>query len=224
MDSNGAFGIPNGRFPPKGLIRIDPYVRSGDPASGLLPLVSAGRLDAEGSPHPTIQAYDFRLCLARDNPISLAAPADYDPGRYELVRRYIAALETAGDPLWAGDLYWDFGHAMRHPHPRLLKITRLVRGGEVVNEGGFFHNLPKAYPIPYGVIVPREEDCENLLVTFCVSSTHAAFASFRMEPAFMILSESAGIAADQALREGGAVQRIAVAKLRERLLAAGQIL
>ena len=68
---------------------------------------------------------------------------------------------------------------------------RLVKDGAVIHEGGFYHRLEKPYPIPFTAIVPREDECENLLVTFCVSATHVAFASVRMEPPFMILSESA---------------------------------
>ena len=99
---------------------------------------------------------------------------------------------------------------------------RLVKDGGVINEGGFFHHVSKPYPLPYPVIVPRAEECENLLVTFCVSSTHMAFASFRMEPPFMILSESAALAADQALRDGTSVQAVNVAKVRDRLRESGQ--
>jgi len=99
---------------------------------------------------------------------------------------------------------------------------RLVRDGRVVNEGGFFHRINSPYPIPYSVITPREQECENLLVTFCVSSTHAAFASFRMEPPFMILCESAAFATDAALRKGSAVQGIDPQALARTLKDAGQ--
>jgi hypothetical protein len=101
---------------------------------------------------------------------------------------------------------------------------RLVKDGAVIHEGGFYHRLEKPYPIPFTAIVPREDECENLLVTFCVSATHVAFASVRMEPPFMILSESAALAADQALREGTSIQKINQTKLRTRLQDAGQIL
>jgi hypothetical protein len=101
---------------------------------------------------------------------------------------------------------------------------RVAKDGEIFHEGGFYHGVPKPYPIPFGAIVPRENECENLLVTFCVSSTHVAFASVRMEPPFMILGESAAIAADQALQEGGPIQRVNISRLHAQLLAAGQIL
>ena len=50
------------------------------------------------------------------------------------------------------------------------------------------------YPIGYGAIVPRAEECENLFVTFALSASHTAFASIRMEPVFMVTSQSAATA------------------------------
>jgi hypothetical protein len=335
-------------------LRLDSFVRSGDSASGLLPFVSAASLPVEGDKNFAVQAYTFRLCLTKNDPIQIAPPSNYNPQNYELVRRYIAALDEVHEPLLPGDLYFNFGSKLPYPHPRLLKITRLLNGktdvnsgscgismdfvnggsekyangswaerakiwrahedyqrgyfyflrtderlpewlrkeispwglpkdefqdsggwptqlyirearrmvgsfvisqpfcqnpvpredsvglgsysldshicqrlvkdGAAIHEGEFYHRLEKPYPIPFAAIVPRETECENLLVTFCVSATHVAFASVRMEPPFMILSESAAIAADQALQDGTSVQRINLAKLKTRLLEAGQIL
>jgi hypothetical protein len=102
---------------------------------------------------------------------------------------------------------------------------RQVKNGLVVNEGGFYaRDIGKPYPIPYPAITPRADECENLLVTFCLSATHVAFASVRMEPPFMIMSESAAFAADQAMTEGKSVQEINVKKLISRLIDAGQFL
>jgi hypothetical protein len=335
-------------------LRIDPFVRPGGPSSGLLPFVSASPLPAEGQKNPAVQSCSFRLCLTKQDSIPIAPPANYDPLNYEIVRRYLAALDAVREPLLPGDLYFNFGSKLPYPHPRLLKITKLMRGktdvnsgscgismdfvnggaeryangswterakiwrahedyqrgyfyflrtdarlpewlrkeispwglpkdefrdtggwptqlyiraarrmvgqfvinqnfcehpvvredsvglgsysldshvcqrlvkdGAVIHEGGFYHRLEKPYPIPFTAIVPREGECENLLVTFCVSATHVAFASVRMEPPFMILSESAALAADQALREGTSIQKINQTKLRTRLQDAGQIL
>jgi len=65
---------------------------------------------------------------------------------------------------------------------------------------------------------------ENLLVPVCLSSTHVACGSIRMEPVFMILGQSAGTAAVLAIDAGVPVQKLDYAKLRERLLADGQLL
>lgn len=102
---------------------------------------------------------------------------------------------------------------------------RQVIDNAVIHEGGFgVHDVRQPYSIPYAAITPRAEECENLLVTFCISATHVAFASVRMEPPFMIISESAAIAASQAIAEDKSVQGINLQKLREQLLEAGQLL
>ena len=70
----------------------------------------------------------------------------------------------------------------------------------------------------------RRASATNLLVPVCVSSSHIAFGSIRMEPVFMILGQSAATAAAMAIDGGIAVQDVPYAKLRERLLADGQVL
>jgi hypothetical protein len=92
----------------------------------------------------------------------------------------------------------------------------------VRNDGGFGHPCPKPYPVSYRSIVPRRDECRNLLVPVCLSSSHVAYGSIRMEPDFMILGQSAGTAAAIAIADGVAVQDLDYAKLRERLLADGQ--
>ena len=335
-------------------LKIDPYIRHGDPSSGVIPLISGAPLLPVGSQSPVIQAYNFRLCLTKKDPVPIAPPANYDPKNYELVYRYIAALQAVDQPLVPGDLYFNFGLQRKYAAPRLLKITNLMRGKTdvnnatwvstdfigggaeryanatwaerskiwrahedyhrgffyylrteerlpawlhdeialwglakdeftdsggwppqlyvrearrmvgryvidqkhceaallredsiglgsysldshicqrqvknslVIHEGGFYaRDINKPYAIPYAAITPRAEECENLLATFCISATHVAFASVRMEPPFMIMSESAAFALNQALVEGRSVQDLNVDKLRAQLLDAGQIL
>lgn len=94
----------------------------------------------------------------------------------------------------------------------------------VRNEGGFGHKCPKPYPVSYRSIVPHKEECSNLLVPLCLSASHVAYGSIRMEPVFMILGQSAGTAASIAIEEGGAVQSVDYAKLRKRLVADKQTL
>jgi hypothetical protein len=100
---------------------------------------------------------------------------------------------------------------------------RLAVGGEVLLEGEFYDRLARAYPISYKTLIPRSEECENVLATFCVSATHVCFASVRMEPPFMVLSESAALAAHSALEENSSVQRIAPERFAKLLREAGQI-
>jgi hypothetical protein len=65
--------------------------------------------------------------------------------------------------------------------------------------------------------VPKRSECENLLVTFALSSSHVAFASIRMEPVFMVTSQSAATAAVIAMDSGAAIQDVAYDTLRSRL-------
>ncbi len=95
--------------------------------------------------------------------------------------------------------------------------------GYVQNEGDIGVKC-SPYEIAYGSLVPKKSECENLLVPVCVSSSHIAFGSIRMEPVFMILGQSAATAAVQAIDDGVAVQDIDYEKLRKRLLADGQVL
>jgi len=90
--------------------------------------------------------------------------------------------------------------------------------GFVQNEGDIGVKAPTPYKISYGSIVPKKEECKNLLVPICMSSSHIAFGSIRMEPVFMILGQSAATAAVHAINEGKAVQEIDLARLKEQLL------
>lgn len=96
--------------------------------------------------------------------------------------------------------------------------------GFVQNEGDIGVGLKGPYEIAYGSLVPKKGQADNLFVPVCVSSTHIAFGSIRMEPVFMILGQSAATAAAMAIDANIAVQDVPYAKLREKLLADGQIL
>lgn len=92
----------------------------------------------------------------------------------------------------------------------------------VRNEGGFGHGFSKPYPVSYRSIVPKKGECENLLVPVCLSSSHVAFGSIRMEPVYMILGQSAGTAAAMAISESSAVQDVDYSKLKQKLEQDGQ--
>ncbi|KAA0992828.1 FAD-dependent oxidoreductase [Dyadobacter sp. UC 10] len=90
--------------------------------------------------------------------------------------------------------------------------------GFVQNEGDIGVHPKTPYAISYGSLVPKKEECENLLVPVCLSSSHIAFGSIRMEPVFMILGQSAASAAILAIDKNIAVQDVDYAQLREQLL------
>ncbi len=96
--------------------------------------------------------------------------------------------------------------------------------GLVQNAGDIGVHAPRPYEIAYGSIVPKKSQCENLLVPVCVSSSHIAFGSLRMEPVFMVLGQSAATAACLALDDNIAVQDVSYEKLKQRLLTDRQVL
>ena len=101
---------------------------------------------------------------------------------------------------------------------------RVVVNGHVVNEGNVEVAPKHPYPIAYRAIVPKEAECSNLLAPLCLSSSHIAYGSIRMEPVFMVLGQSAATAAALAIDDKVPVQKVDYGKLRARLLADHQIL
>jgi hypothetical protein len=94
---------------------------------------------------------------------------------------------------------------------------RLVVNGMVKNEGDVQLHGINPYPIAYRSITPKTEQCNNLLVPVCLSASHMAYGSIRMEPVFMVLAQSAAYAACQAIDRRCAVQDIDVKALQQSL-------
>jgi hypothetical protein len=313
-------------------IPVDPYVRAGDPASGLLPTVNPVPAASNGTGDKRIQAYNFRLCMATtpENRLPFPKPQGYDRAQYELLARYLAtgwnqvfqkfdpirnaktdtnnhgALSTdfigqnyawpeanyrtrerifqahvvyqqgwawflANDPAvpeairtkmntfglcrdefpetggWSPQLYVREArrligdYVMTEANCRGVRTVpdpiglaaytmdshncqRFARDGRVWNEGDVQVGGMPPYPIAYRAIVPRKAECANLFVPLCLAASHIAYGSIRMEPVFMILGQSAALAADIALTDNVAVQEVDYLKLRPRLEAAHQIL
>jgi len=317
------------------LLDVDPWRLPGDRGSGLLPTIQAEGPGTDGDGDHRIQAYCFRICLTDvpENRMPWAKPSNYDPLRYEVLRRYLAAgwqwkemwrghhlmpnrkTDTnnsggfSSDHIGAnyaypeGDYatraaivndheeyqkgYWYFlatdpgvpaevrddvnrwglpkdefiktggwPHALYirearrmisdHVHTEMdCKLTRTTpepvgmgsyamdshntqryvdARGFVRNEGDVQVPLAAPYPISYLSIRPRAAECTNLLVPVCCAASHIGYGSVRMEPVFMILGESAATAASLALDAGTSVQNVPYPKLRERLVANGQVL
>ena len=103
-------------------------------------------------------------------------------------------------------------------------VRRLVtKDGKAQNEGDIGVGTKSGpYGIDYGSITPKREECTNLLVPVCVSSSHAAFGSIRMEPVFMLLGQSAATAAVMSIEDNTDVQKLDYEKLRKRLVEDGQ--
>lgn len=121
---------------------------------------------------------------------------------------------VATDSIGMGGYNMDSHHAQRY-----------VAGSGVRNEGDIqVAPAQGPYGISYRAIVPKAAEVENLLVPVCVSATHIAYGSIRMEPVFMILGQSAGAAAVRAINDGVTVQQVDYPALRRDLLAARQVL
>ena len=118
------------------------------------------------------------------------------------------------DPVGMGSYNMDSHNVQRYVTPE----------GYVQNEGNIEVPLDAPYSIRYRSIIPKQGEVENLLVPVAVSSSHIAFGSIRMEPVFMILGQSAATAAVMAMEDGVNVQDVDYQRLRERLLADGQVL
>ena len=96
--------------------------------------------------------------------------------------------------------------------------------GDVQNEGDVEIGVKNPYGISYLAIVPKRNECGNLLIPVCLSASHVAYGSIRMEPVFMMIGQSAGVAAAMAVKDGKAVQDVDYEKLKNELIDSDQIL
>ncbi len=104
-------------------------------------------------------------------------------------------------------------------------VQRILAGDGTVRDEGSFQDTPALpYQIAYRSLTPKRAECENLLVPFCLSASHIAYCSIRMEPVYMALGHASALAAVQAMRANQSVQAIDVKALREKLLAQQAVL
>jgi hypothetical protein len=129
----------------------------------------------------------------------------------------------AEDSIGLAEYNMDSHHCQRcaivDPDAKTSQARMIVR-----NEGDVQVRVPGPYPVAYRAIVPKRSECANLLVPVCLSASHIAYGSIRMEPVFMVLGQSAGTAAALAIEADVPVQQVDYAKLRARLLADHQLL
>jgi hypothetical protein len=131
-------------------------------------------------------------------------------GSYVLTEHDLLEGRRHSDAVALGSYHIDIREVQRvwrwvYEHPRPV--------GMVFTEGYLSVPVPP-YSIPYRSLVPRREDCENLVVAVCISASHVAFSSVRMEPQYQMLGAAAGIAAAAAARTGAAVQDVDVTRLQ----------
>ncbi len=135
-------------------------------------------------------------------------------GQYVMTEHDTFSEREIADPVGMGSYTLDSHNVQRYIKP----------DGYVQNEGDIGVHPKQPYQISYGSLVPKKEECTNLLVPVCISSSHIAFGSIRMEPVFMILGQSAALAASLAVDSGSDVQDVAYSTLERELLAAKQVL
>ncbi len=135
-------------------------------------------------------------------------------GLYVMTENELLKRRPTPNPVGMGSYGIDSHNVQRYITPE----------GYVQNEGDIGVPTNGPYQIAYGSLVPGRGQAANLLVPVCVSSSHIAYGSIRMEPVFMILGQSAATAAALAIELNVAVQDVPYDRLRERLLADGQIL
>ena len=135
-------------------------------------------------------------------------------GSYITTEQDVLLKREVPKPVGMGSYAMDSHNVQRYITPQ----------GFVQNEGDIGVKPPAPYSISYGSLTPQKNQCSNLLVPVCLSSSHIAFGSIRMEPVFMILGQSAAVAACIAIDENSAVQDIDYNDLKALLLNKGQVL
>jgi len=131
-----------------------------------------------------------------------------------MTEHHCKGRETIEDSVGLGAYGMDSHHIQRHVDAQ----------GHVRNEGDVQVKVPAPYPISYRAIIPREEECQNLLVPVCLSATHISYGSIRMEPVFMILGQSSGTAASLSIDNHLPLQQLPYQTLRPHLEKNTQIL
>jgi hypothetical protein len=139
-------------------------------------------------------------------------------GEFVMTELHLRRQKPTPRPVGMGSYNMDSHNVQRY-------VARDAQGKACArNEGDVQISPGGPYPIDFGALLPKEAECANLLVPVCVSCTHIAYGSVRMEPVFMILGQSAATAASLAIDSAVPVQQIDYAKLAERLKADGQVL
>jgi hypothetical protein len=135
-------------------------------------------------------------------------------GEYVMTENDVLGKNNVPRPIGMGSYTMDSHNVQRYVTPE----------GFVQNEGDLGVAAERPYQIDLGSLMPLKEDCGNLLVTVCVSCSHIAFGSIRMEPVFMILGQSAGTVAAMSLETKRNIHDLNYEDIRAKLVNDGQIL
>ena len=318
------------------IVKVDPYLISGNPSSGVIPTIQNEPFGTPGEGDKLIQAYCFRMCLTKDatNRIPFAQPKNYDRKQYEIYLRYIKAggelyTPEAGVPNGKTDLgaWHDLSHnlygmnreypngsysdrqrvfdqhktftqglfyflsndpevtqldpslqgvwkqwglckdeftdnggwprqfyvrdarrmvsdfvmtehhtnrsnpdevsdpvAIAYWPPDLHSVRRIVKDGYAYNEGFVFGGSTwRPFGISYWALVPKKEECTNLLTPTCLSSSHVAYGAIRIEFTYMAMGQACAVAACIAIDKSIPVQDVDYKTLKSKLLDLNQV-
>lgn len=133
---------------------------------------------------------------------------------YVMTQKNCERLEVVDDPIGMAAYGMDSHNVKRYVSPE----------GWVKNEGNVEAHVKYPFPISFRSIVPKNQECSNLVVPVCLSATHIAFGSIRMEPVFMVLGQSAATVAGLAIDNGVDVQNVNYDTLKQKLLEGKQVL
>jgi hypothetical protein len=135
-------------------------------------------------------------------------------GSFVMTENEILGKKPIYQPIGMGSYTMDSHNVQRY----------ITAEGFVQNEGDIAAHPKNPYKIHLGAIIPKKEDCKNLLVPVAVSSSHIAYGSIRMEPVFMILGQSAGVIASIAIDNNEQISELNYSKIKSALLLKGQVL
>jgi hypothetical protein len=135
-------------------------------------------------------------------------------GEYVMTENEVLGKTKVLQPIGMGSYTMDSHNVQRYVTPE----------GYVQNEGDIGVAPQQPYQIDMGSIIPKRQECTNILVPVCVSCSHIAFGSIRMEPVFMILGQSSGIIASLAIDSNKSIQDLNYIDIKAKLEASGQIL
>lgn len=141
-------------------------------------------------------------------------------GEYVMTQHDLQTRRTKYDSIGMGGYNMDVREVQWVAH----RVYRFPLPTEEVLMEGYITVPVEPYEIPYRSLLPLEKEADNLLVTSCLSASHMAYASIRMEPQYMILGHAAGVASALAVTSDVAVHRVDLEQLQERLKVQGQIL
>ncbi|MEM1136239.1 MAG: FAD-dependent oxidoreductase [Bacteroidota bacterium] len=135
-------------------------------------------------------------------------------GKHVMTEHEVLGKRVVEEPIGMGSYTMDSHNVQRY----------IKEDGYVQNEGDIGVKPKTPYQISLGSILPKKEECSNLLVPVCVSSSHIAFGSIRMEPVFMILGQSAATLAALAIQQNSSIYDVTYETLKQQLTNDGQIL